>query len=247
MTSCDGVAAAAEREAAFPGANFPGAMLQHHSFRELQVIDLDIDLVRERQLVNITGATSGKYRLVVQGRVITSELSMDSSANDIKNALYNAAMTIAYNDRETNAFSVWVNRGAKFLEVTVQFETDRTSPFTLLRVYPVSLVGKPRYALYSPRCSYHSGVFLGPNPQAVVSVIQAHSPFPSESFRLHFGPGDTGNGVLIPFDAGSETVEKAIEAYFPDDAVNVRDEINICLLRSNDGFILSVCHWDRWK
>jgi hypothetical protein len=141
-TSCDSVSAAAAREAAFPGANFPGAMLQHHSFRELQVIDLDIVLLRERQLIQISNATSGKFRLVVQGRAITSELSMDSSANDIKNALYNAALSIVWSDRETYSFTVWVNRGAKFLDITVQFETDRTSPFTLLRVYPVSLVGE---------------------------------------------------------------------------------------------------------
>jgi hypothetical protein len=54
-----------------------------------------------------------------------------------------------------------------------------------------------------------------------VSVSQIHSPFPSESFRLLFGPEDTGDGVLIPYDAVPEAMEKSIESYFPDDAVNV--------------------------
>ena len=78
---------------------------------------------------------------MVQGRAITTVLTVQSSANAIRDALYNAAVSIPYASRETNSFSVQVNKGSNFLEVTVQFETDRVQPFTLLRVYPVSLTG----------------------------------------------------------------------------------------------------------
>lgn len=125
-------------------ANFPGSMLQHHSVREVQRIDVDIALEREQQLINITGANSGEFRLVVQDRAITVTLSMDDSANAIRSALYDAASSISSSSRETRSFSVWLNRGTDFLEIYVQFETDRTSLFTMLRVYPVSLVGEFR-------------------------------------------------------------------------------------------------------
>lgn len=86
---------------------------------------------------------------MVQGRAITTALTVQSSANAIRDALYNAALTITYSSRETHSFSVAVNKGSNYLEVTVQFETDRVEPFTLLRVYPVSLTGESHLEIFA--------------------------------------------------------------------------------------------------
>jgi hypothetical protein len=92
----------------------------------------------------IRGIEGGTYNIILQGMVITSDLSTASSSSDISNALTNAAANIDGSVRECLYFgvsSVW-SSSRKVLKLTVTFGVDNTQPLTLLDAYTPNLLGK---------------------------------------------------------------------------------------------------------
>jgi hypothetical protein len=88
---------------------------------------------------------------VVQGKAVTNMMNFDTKASTILNELKAAALKIDSKTREVSSFQVWRRRGATFLEITVQFETDSTSSMTLLQCFPVTLDGH----IFLPPLVYH--------------------------------------------------------------------------------------------
>jgi hypothetical protein len=122
--------------------NFPLQLLQHHSVREIQVVSLLFDYCREKQLINITGITTGEFVIVLQGLSTTVNLPITASASVISNALYNAALKIDPAKRECLSYSVAIRKRTTSLELTIEFLVDNSSPLTLLEGYSVSLQGE---------------------------------------------------------------------------------------------------------
>lgn len=121
--------------------NFPLSLLQHHSVREIQQVNLIFDYRREIQLINITGVTSGEFVLVLQGIEITNSLPLTASSSTISNALYLAALNIESSKRECLYFNIRTRKLSKSLEITVEFLVDNSAPLSLLEGYSVSLTG----------------------------------------------------------------------------------------------------------
>jgi hypothetical protein len=130
--------------------NFPPHLLQHHSVREIQEVNLGFDYQREKQLLNVTGVTDGEFVIVLQGRSATASLSLSSTPSVISNALYQAALKIDSTKRECLYFNVWSRKISKnSLELTVEFLVDNSNPLSLLEGYSMTLKGHP--PLPSPR------------------------------------------------------------------------------------------------
>jgi hypothetical protein len=148
-------------------------------------------------------------------------MNFDTKASTIVSELNAATAKLDSKIRETNSFQVWKRRGATFLEITVQFEVDRTSSMTALQCFPIALDGNhtlPPSLLIT---------ILGPNPAVEVFQSQSHTPYPTGSFELVYGNVSI-DGIdfsslrtSIPWDASGDVVETAIETLFPDDLVNV--------------------------
>ena len=174
--------------------NFPAELIRHHGVKEMQEIQLSLDLEKEIQVVNITGASTAEFYLYVQGWEPTTLLTMSSSAADIRSALRTAAYSIAGKDRETASFTVWKEDHGSFMEIYVQFDEDNQTPYTTLFPYAVSLIGV--------------------DPAINVIRQQEHSLFPTDSFELLY----EDKTARIDWDSSVDAVESILEESF---AINV--------------------------
>jgi hypothetical protein len=174
--------------------NFPPELIQHQGVKEMQEIQLSLDLEKEIQVINITDATSAEFYIYVQGLSPTVLLAMSSSASTISSALRTAALAINRDSRETYSFTVWKRDHGSYLEIYVQFNEDNQTPYTTLFPYTVSLV----------------------EGDAEMSIVrqQEHSPFPTDSFELFF----EDKSARVDWDSSVATVEAVIEETF---ALNV--------------------------
>jgi hypothetical protein len=206
--------------------NFPLTLLQHHSVREIQVLSLHFDYHREKQLINITGITTGEYVLVLQGLSTTVNIPTTASASVISNALSTAALKIDSKKRECSSFSVGIRKGTNSLELTVEFLVDNSSPLSILEGYSISLQGES----VDYTCILFHSMSLGPHPSIVVSILQQHTPLPSSTFDLIY---EDHQPVAIPYDASVNTFESLFETAFSDSEFNVLIQSSLSLPRSH--------------
>ena len=193
----------------------PQALLQHHSVKEIQELDLTLVLEREIQVINFTAVDSADFFFYVQNRKPTITLSLDSTDLEIRYALETAAEEIRQvTSVECRRFSVWREEGYGFVALFVQFEVDTFAEMTLLQIFPTDLVG----AFAEIQNPYR---------------FQVHSPRPTDFFRVRIpfdGVGDLK--AEIPWDASISTLENIVEDHF---------DVNVEVSRS--GYYLSGYTW----
>ena len=103
------------------------------------------------QTVVISGIQGGSFALIVQGSVVTTELTTSSSSADIANALTAAANQLSSSIRECNSFSVSATLSSSSSQATisidVQFNVDNAMPLTLLTAFTGNLAGMVFFAV----------------------------------------------------------------------------------------------------
>jgi len=202
-------------ELLYNDTQLPPTLLQHHSVKEVQELDLTLQLEREIQVINFTNVEAADFFFYVQNRKATSTLSLDSTDSEIATALYWAANEVRkVTTVECRRFKVWREEGFGYMALFVQFEVDSFSEMTLLQTFPTDLVG----AFAEIKNTYR---------------LQVHSRKPSDFFRVHIPLAGVGNlKADIPWDASLSTVESLLEETFD---VNVEVSIS--------GYYLSGYTW----
>lgn len=121
----------------------PLELLQHHSKREIQIIELRIDFRYEIQSIFFDGVTGGTYVIVIQGEAVTVDLSVSASASTLSSALNSAASQIAPSMRECSNFGVAIKQYSSLnFRLDISFLVNNERDLSLLQVYDSSLEGK---------------------------------------------------------------------------------------------------------
>ena len=189
VTDEDKLVTKAQRE-----ENFHDNVLQHNAVREEVIVSLQMEYTREVQMINITGADSGGFQLVVQQEQLSDYFDISSSAGTIDAELERITRKIS--NTETRWFSVWIETVNTFDRVIyIKFHTNTPSPLTLIEFIDIDLLSS------------------NPNvqPYGEVSVYQYHTPIPSGSFSIGMNNSAVALTEPISWSAGADTVESVIE------------------------------------